>query len=91
MTQNRMIGEEIMNLLTSNGKKLINYNNVTHLRMCQTDNGMWKIEAACMSGIYDIIGPFYDERECQNTFDRLCDKIANCREYDIIDLGDLWD
>jgi hypothetical protein len=86
-----MIGEEIMKILTSNGKKLINYNNVECLMMYETDNGMWRIQAICTSGEYDAITQPCSEQECQNEFDRLCDKIARCREHDIIDMGDLWD
>ena len=86
-----MIGEEIMNILTSNGKILINYDNVTSLRMYETDNGRWRISVAYTNGSYDIITQPGTEQECQNTFDRLCDKIAKSREHDTIDLGDLYD
>ena len=80
-----------MNILTSNGKKLINYNNVECLTMYETDNRLWRIQAICVSGDYDILTSPSDKEECQNTFDKLCDKIANCRLHDIIDMGDLWD
>lgn len=78
-----------MNMLTSNGKKLINYNNVECLTMYETDNGMWRIQAICTSGEYDVLTQPGTEQECQNEFDRLCDKISKCREHDTIDLGDL--
>lgn len=86
-----MIGEEIMNILTSDSKKLINYNNVGNLSMHQTDNDQWVIQAVYSNGSYTYITQPGTEQECQNEFDRLCDKIANCREHDTIDLGDLWD
>ena len=86
-----MIGEEIMNILTNYGRTLINYNNVINLRMNATDKGLYRIEVMYANGSYDTITNPDTEQECQNTFDRLCDKIATCREHDIIDLGDLWD
>ena len=86
-----MIGEEIMNILSHDGKTLINYNNVTSLRMYETDNGRWRIKVVYSSGSYDIITQPGTEQECQNEFDRLCAKIVSCREYDTIDMGDLWD
>lgn len=80
-----------MNILTNNGKKLINYNNVECLMMYEADNGMWRIQAICTSGAYDFLTQPSTEQECQNTFDKLCDKISHCKEYDSIDMGDLWD
>lgn len=90
MQQNRMIGEEIMNILTSDGKKLINYNNVGNLSMHQTDNNRWVIQVMYSNGSYTYITQPGSKEECQNEFDRLCDEIARCREYDTIDMGDLW-
>jgi hypothetical protein len=86
-----MIGEEVMNILTHDGKIFINYNNATSLRMYETDNGKWRISVAYTNGSYDVITQPGTEQECQNEFDRLCNKIATCREYDTIDMGDLWD
>lgn len=91
MQQNRMIGEDIMNILTNYGMTLINYNNVTSLKMYQTDNGLWRIKATYSDGSYETITNPCDEQECQNAFNRLCDKITSCREHDTIDLEDLWD
>ena len=79
-----------MNILTSNGKKLINYNNVECLTMYETDNGRWRIQAMCTSGSYDVLTNPTDEQECRNIFNILCDEIAGCREGDIIDMRDLW-
>ena len=80
-----------MNILTSDGKKLINYNNVSNLSMYLTDNNRWVIQVMYSDGSHCYITQPGTEQECQNTFDTLCDKIATCREHDIIDLGDLWD
>ena len=59
--------------------------------MYEADNGIWRIQAICVSGHYDILTFSADKQECQHTFNRLCDKIATCRLHDIIDMEDLWD
>ena len=79
-----------MNILSQNGKALINYNNIVSINMESTDN-IWRIKTTYNSGSYIILAVFYTEDECKNTFDKLCNKIKISRESDTIDFGDLWD
>ena len=78
-----------MNILSQNGKALINYNNIVSINMESTDN-IWRIKTTYNSGSYIILAVFYTEDECKNTFDKLCNKIKISRESDTIDFGDLW-
>ena len=80
-----------MNILSSNGRTLINYDNVTALRMFQKtdDSNKWAIISVYQNGSYDVITSFGTEYECQNVFDKLCGRIVKCWKHDIIDLGDL--
>ena len=77
-----------MNILASNGRALIDYDNVTALRMFQKtdDSNKWAIISVYQNGSYDVITSFGTEYECQNIFNKLCDKIAKSWKYDIIDL-----
>ena len=79
-----------MNILSQDGKTLINYNNIVSINMKPSER-VWHIKAAYNGGSYIILATFYAEDECKNTFDKLCDKIKMSRESDTIDLGDLWD
>lgn len=78
-----------MNILSQNGKELINYNNIISINMESTEN-IWNIKATYDGGSYIILAAFYTEDECKNAFDKLCNKINMSRESDTIDLGDLW-
>lgn len=78
-----------MNILSQNGKALINYNNIVSINMESTDN-IWRIKTTYNSGSYIILAVFYTEDECKNTFDKLCNKIKISRESDTIDFEDLW-
>lgn len=79
-----------MNILSKNGKTLINYNNIVSINM-ESSERAWHITAIYHGGLYVILATFYVEDECQNTFDKLCNKIKKSRENDTIDLEDLWD
>lgn len=78
-----------MNILSHNGKALINYNNIVSINMKSTEN-RWDIKVTCNGGSYITLAAFYTEDECKNVFDKLCNKIKMSRENDTIDLGDLW-
>ena len=78
-----------MNILSQNGKTLINYSNIVSINMESSEN-IWHIKAIYNGGSYIILAAFYTEDECKNAFDRLCNRIIKSRENDTIDLGDLW-
>ena len=77
-----------MNILSQNGKALINYNNIISINMESTEN-IWNIKVTYNGGLYIILAAFYTEDECKNTFDKLCNKIKMSRESDTIDLGEV--
>ena len=73
-----------MNILSQNGKTLINYSNIVSINMESSEN-IWHIKAICNGGTYIILVAFYTEGECKNAFDRLCNRIIKSRENDTID------
>ncbi|MBO5828861.1 MAG: hypothetical protein J6R59_10490 [Paludibacteraceae bacterium] len=89
-----------MFILSKDGEKLINYNNVASIyiqeiyRQYQQPDKFWEIRAmypaVSEDVLYDTLGTFYAKDECKNTFDRLCDCIVKSREHELIDMGDLW-
>lgn len=79
-----------MNILSQDGKTLINYNNIVSINIEPLERA-WHIKATYNGGSYIILATFYDKDECKNTFDKLCNKIKKSRENDTIDLEDLWD
>lgn len=79
-----------MNILSPNGKALINYNNIVSINMESTEN-IQHIKAIYNGGSYIILAAFYTEDECKNAFDRLCNRIIKSRKNDTIDLDDLWE
>lgn len=92
-----------MFVLSKDGKKLINCNNVASIYIQETGSRYatipdvrWEIRAmySAMSiedVLYDILGTYHTEQECKNAFDKLCDKISKGREHEIINMEDLWD
>lgn len=78
-----------MNILSQDGKTLINYNNIVSINIEPLERA-WHIKATYNGGSCIILATFYDKDECKNTFDKLCDKIKISRENDTIDLEDLW-
>lgn len=92
-----------MFLLSSDEKKFINCNNIGSIYIEKfyinskhfESHEQWEIRvmysALSEEIIYDTLATFYTEQECNNTFKRLCHLIANGRENDVIDMGDLWD
>lgn len=78
-----------MNILSQDGKTLINYNNIVSINI-EPSERVWHIKITYNGGSYIILAAFYTEDECKNTFDKLCNKIKMSRESDTIDLGDLW-
>lgn len=85
-----------MNILSEDGKTLVNYNNIISIDMQETyrqyaaTDTIWQIIATYCGGSHKTLATFYTEQECKNTFDKLCNKIKMSRESGTIDLGDLW-
>ena len=75
-----------MNILSQGGKRLINYDNVVSL-----ETSACNIIAIFHDGSCKTLAAFYTEKECENTFNKLCDNIIHCKENGTIDLRDLWD
>lgn len=85
-----------MNILSADGRTLINYDNIIGVQMREiydqyaSLDDHWEIIAIYSGGSYCILATFPSEQECKNTFQKLCDKIWS--RLDItIDLEDLWD
>ena len=89
-----------MFILSRDGKKFVNCNNVASIyiqevyRQYAQPDRWWEIRAmypaVSEDVLYDTLDTFHDEDECKNTFDRLCDCIVKSREHESIDMGDLW-
>lgn len=79
-----------MFILTKDGKEFINYNNIVALRIHRYSDTRWQIIAVYSVGGYLIVDEYYTEQECKNAFNKLCSKIADSKEYEVIDVSELW-
>lgn len=90
-----------MFILSKDGKKFVNCNNVASIyiqevyRQYTNPARWWEIRAmypaVSEDVLYDTLDKHYDEKECQNAFDKLCSQIAESREHETIDMRYLWD
>ena len=81
-----------MFILTKGGENFINYNNIVSLRIfeqCQFSGTRWQIMAVYSGGFF-IVDEYCTKQECKNAFDKLCSKIADSKEYEVIDVSELW-
>ena len=88
-----------MFILSNNGKKIINFDNVASVYMknefMRHSNSptWWEIRvmypAVGSDILYDKLGEFETEEECKDTFDKLCSRIANGKEKEVINMKDL--
>lgn len=83
-----------MNILLKDDNLVINFSNIVSLCMEKSVIGLedaWAIVAYPLNGSRIPLKRFYREDECQYTFNKLCERIAKCREDSLIDLDDLWE
>ena len=80
-----------MNILLKDDNLVLNFSNIISLRMEKSAGDMWSIIVYPLNGSPIDLKRFYREDECQNTFNRLCERVAKCSEDSLIDLGDLWE
>lgn len=86
-----------MFILSKNGKKFINFNNVASIEMKDgiyyPDRKWWDVRviypAVSSDVLYDTIGDYRSAEECRDAFNKLCCRIVSGKENEVIDMNDL--
>lgn len=86
-----------MYILSKNGKKFINFNNVASISIrkeyMQYHDTWWEIvamyPAVSTDILYDVVGEFRTEENCKDAFNKLCCRIVSGGKNEIIDMNDL--